>query len=246
MPSRSHSRREGPSSGRRPSRPIRRRRPCRETGWCPACSADRTHRLCAASATPRGRPCVASGVRFVIRSSVNRCRVNGGGSVGSTCDGDELLPFDTWTAGAGLAPSERAAAPFRDRGRKPAVLRRLRDDVALPAVVANGDERRRRGKITIPDVVFDTLEVPHAFAGRRTEAEDRVCKQVVAEPVGAVEIVRRRAGRGVDETPRLVERHTRPGVGAAACISRPRRATCRSRARPDAGWYGTTTSAGRC
>ena len=37
---------------------------------------------------------VASGVRVVIRSSVNRCRVNGGGSVGSTCDGESFLPFN--------------------------------------------------------------------------------------------------------------------------------------------------------
>ena len=35
---------------------------------------------------PRSRTAFsASGVRFVIRSSVNRCRVNGGGSVGSIC-----------------------------------------------------------------------------------------------------------------------------------------------------------------
>ena len=53
-----------------------------------------------------------------------------------------------------------------------AVLRGLRDDVDARAGVADGDQRRRRREITVPHVVLHRLEMPDAFAGGRTQAED--------------------------------------------------------------------------
>ena len=52
----------------------------------------------------------ASGVRVVIRSSVNFCRVNGGGSVGSTCVGDSFSP-GTSEAGASISSIGKIGSP---------------------------------------------------------------------------------------------------------------------------------------
>src|SRR5947208_8013367 len=86
------------------------------------------------------------------------------------------------------------------------VLRDLRDDVDAASLAANGDQRGRRGKIAIPHVVPDGLKVPDTLAVCGAQAQDRIGKQVVAAAVRAVEIVRGRTGRGVDEAAALVER----------------------------------------
>ena len=65
-------------------------------------------------------------------------------------------------------------------------------------------------------------------------------------PVGAVEVVGRRARGREDQSPPLVEGQARPGVGAAAVASRRPPARCRGRTRPGAGWCGRPSAAGRC
>ena len=96
---------------------------------------------------------------------MNRWRVKGGGSVGNTCVGDSFSPSIA-EAGAWTLHRKERLTGVAIEDVQPSVLGRLRDDVALPAVVADRDERRRCGKIPIPDIVLDALEVPHAFAGR--------------------------------------------------------------------------------
>src|SRR4051812_22313106 len=66
--------------------------------------------------------------------------------------------------------------------------------------------------------------MPDAFAGGRTQAQDRVCEQVVTVPVRAIKIVRGGAGGRVNEAAALVECDAGPRVGAAAelpCLWRP-------------------------
>ena len=127
-----------------------------------------------------------------------------------------------------------------------AVLRDLRDDVARPAVLRDRDERRRGGEVAVPEVVLHGLEVPDALAGRRAQAEDRVGEQVVAVPVGAVEVVRR-PSRSRRRPARASRRARRPTTRwRRRCTSTRPSARCRSRTRRDAGSCETPTSARRC
>src|SRR3954466_15859036 len=66
--------------------------------------------------------------------------------------------------------------------------------------------------------------MPDALARRRAQAEDRVREEIVAVPIGSVEVVRRRSGRCVDQAARVVERDTRPRVRTAAVLPRVWRA----------------------
>jgi hypothetical protein len=99
-----------------------------------------------------------------------------------------------------------------------ALLGGLRDSFDAPPVARHRHETRRRRRIAIPDVVADELEVPDPFARVRVERQQTVRESVVAEPIGAVEVARRRSGRHVDDPGALVERHSRPVVGAATIL----------------------------
>ena len=96
------------------------------------------------------------------------------------------------------------------------MLGRLCHRIDAAARVPDRHQRRRRGEIAIPDVVPDRLEVPHAPARRRIEGQQRVRVEVVAEPIGAIEVGRRRAGRDVDQSTHGVHRHPRPVVRGPA------------------------------
>ena len=58
--------------------------------------------------------------------------------------------------------------------------------------------------------------MPDAAAGSGIQRDQGIGKQVVAHPVGAIEIRRRRPGRHVDDPTVLIERHAGPIVGRAA------------------------------
>ena len=72
------------------------------------------------------------------------------------------------------------------------MLRRLCDGVDGPAVVPHRDQVRRRRQIAVPDVVANGLEMPEPLAGRGLKRDQRVRVEVVAGPVRAVEVRRRR------------------------------------------------------
>src|SRR5262249_46647955 len=89
-----------------------------------------------------------------------------------------------------------------------AALCDLSQRVYSSATSANGHERWRRWQVAIPDVVPDCLEVPDALAGIRFQSQERVRKEVVANPVGPVKV----ECRG----PRRYEHQASPGVEAHA------------------------------
>ena len=66
-------------------------------------------------------------------------------------------------------------------------------------VVSDGEELGRGGEVVVPEVVVHGLEVPLALAGARVEGDERVAEQVVADAIGAVEIVGGGAERHEDE-----------------------------------------------
>ena len=82
--------------------------------------------------------------------------------------------------------------------------------------------RRRRRKVVVPQAVVDRLEVPNALAGLHVEADEALSEQVVARPVSAIIIVRRRRQREVDVPELLVAARRRPHVGVPRVL--PRRA----------------------
>ena len=91
----------------------------------------------------------------------------------------------------------------------------LRDGIDVMPVPLHGDEAGGGGKIEVPGVVTDALEVPDAFAGAGVEGEHAVGEEVVSNAVGAVEIEGGRAGGGEDHAEFRIDGEAGPGVRAA-------------------------------
>ena len=105
-------------------------------------------------------------------------------------------------------------------------LRRLRDGGNGFAVARDGDERRRRGVVVVPEIVMHGLEMPHDAAGRRAQRHDRVRIAVVAEPKRAVVVGRGARRRHENQIARRIRRHDRPhvcGAGLRGAAVPPRR-----------------------
>ena len=105
------------------------------------------------------------------------------------------------------------------------LLGRLRDRVDALAVAGYGEQRRRRGKIAIPDVVVHALEGPDAFSRGGVKREQRIGKQILTDAIGAIKVRDRRTGGHVEDAAFLIKRHAGPVIGRAGvqpCVLRPR------------------------
>src|SRR6266567_8426202 len=71
------------------------------------------------------------------------------------------------------------------------LLRGLRDRGYIFSVALHSHEGRRCGKIAVPEVVPDTLEVPDPLTGFGVQRDQTVGEEIVANAVGRVEIKRR-------------------------------------------------------
>src|SRR6267143_1809771 len=98
----------------------------------------------------------------------------------------------------------------------PAGPARFGDALAGPAVDHGIEEHDRTGRVVVPDVVMDLLEVPHVLAGLRLQRDHRRAVQVVAFPHRPVVIGPAVAGREVEEAELRIERGRVPDRGAAA------------------------------
>jgi len=98
----------------------------------------------------------------------------------------------------------------------PSLFGGLRDRVNHLAVVFHGHERRGRGKVAIPHVVFHGLEMPDPFTGLGIQSKHAICEEIVSQAIGAIEIACSRTGRGVHNSALLVHRHARPIIRRAA------------------------------
>jgi len=127
----------------------------------------------------------------------------------------QLLPLDLgwWNLPVGKRKQRGAGAAIQDVDI--AELRHLRDRLDRSAVPLHRDEVGRRGKVPVPHVVPDALEMPDALAGAGVERQHAVGEQVIAVAVDAVEIERRRAGGGEHHRVLLVHRDAGPGIRAA-------------------------------
>src|SRR5437667_297910 len=92
----------------------------------------------------------------------------------------------------------------------------LGDALARLAVDHGIEEHDRAGRVVVPDVVVDLLEVPDVLAGLRLQRDHRRAEQVVALAHRAVVIRPAVAGREVEEAELRIERGRVPDRGAAA------------------------------
>jgi len=90
----------------------------------------------------------------------------------------------------------------------------------LPPVDHQVDQQRRRRRVVVPDAVVDELEVPDDLAGPGVETDDALRIQVVPEPVAAVIVVGRRAGRDVDIAQLRIGAEQPPSIGGAGVAPR--------------------------
>ena len=136
-------------------------------------------------------------------------------------------------AAAGWAPAARHQLPTPGRAapRSRTAIRRcagapvedvdiaglgdLRDRVDTATLAHYGDQAGCGGKVPVPDIVADGLEVPYPITRACIERQHAVGEKVVAVTIGAVEVERRRSGRREHEPGRGVDGHAGPRVGAA-------------------------------
>ena len=153
-------------------------------------------------------------------SSVSVCRANGGGLTGYGCVSAARSPSSDDAGTLRYSIGKERLARLALEHVDVAGLRDLRDGVHRPAIARHGHEHRRRGEIPIPEVVLHALEMPDALARPRVEREHGVGEQVVAEPVRAIKVERRRARRGEDHRAFCIDGHAGPRVRAAVDLVR--------------------------
>ena len=87
----------------------------------------------------------------------------------------------------------------------------------LDALAGNRDvcENRRSRIVVIEEIVMDRLVVPHAPAGHRVDAHDRVAEQIIAFAMAAVHVVRDAGRWQVHVTKLFVGTHQRPDIAGA-------------------------------
>ena len=90
---------------------------------------------------------------------------------------------------------------------------------STPSIV-HVDEHGRAGKVPVPDVVMDDLEVPQPVAGVDVHGDDGVREEVVAVPVAAVVVVGRHLGRQVDDAELEIRADLPPDSGVAGVAPR--------------------------
>jgi hypothetical protein len=84
-------------------------------------------------------------------------------------------------------------------------LPRVGDGRHSPALVSHRHELRGRSVVEVPQIVMDRLEVPQPLPRARVECQQAVGEEILAVAIRAIEIVRSRPGRDVDDAARVVD-----------------------------------------
>ena len=101
---------------------------------------------------------------------------------------------------------------------QPALLGRLHDDLARPAVDRDVGQDRRARQVPVPDPVLDELEVPLALAGPQIDGHQALAVEPGAWPMAAVVVAGRHLDRQVHQPELLVGAHLRPHAGVARVL----------------------------
>ena len=89
------------------------------------------------------------------------------------------------------------------------------DRLDRPAVNRDVVQDGRSRRIVIPQAMMDDLKMPDSFAGPCVQADDALAEKIVAEPMPAVEVMRRGFHRQIDIAQFRVGAHHRPD----ACVT---------------------------
>ena len=132
-----------------------------------------------------------------------------------------LLARDVGLRGHGpfLDRPDRLAGDAIEDVQKPR-LAGHRHDIDVAPVVPDRRELWRRRVVVVPEIVMHVLEMPQPLARSRVEREQAVGKEIRANPIGAVEIVRARSGGKVRNAARGIDRDLAPRVRAADVLPR--------------------------
>ena len=137
--------------------------------------------------------------------SVNDCRANGGGTLGTAAWATSARPGTSDLRNGTLFDRPQRTAGVALQHEQESMLARLRHDVDIAAVVPDRQQLRRGRQVVVPQVVMHGLEVPDPLAGLRVERDHAVGIEVRAMTVAAVEVVARRPGRDEDDAACLVD-----------------------------------------
>ena len=151
----------------------------------------------------------------LMSRSVNVWRANGAGFVGNGCVGDVCSPGTSDCGTRALLDRPDRLAALAIEHEQEAVLRRLRDDFARAAAVADRQQLRRLRQVVVPKIVVHELLMPEPAAGARVERDERVREEIVALAIAAEEVVARGAERDEDDAVLFVDGHLAPVVDAA-------------------------------
>lgn len=70
----------------------------------------------------------------------------------------------------------------------------------------------------MPNIVLDFLKMPDALACVCIQCQQAIRKHIISDPICAVEITCGRAGRNLNETALLIQRHTGPISGRSTLL----------------------------
>ncbi len=158
----------------------------------------------------------SSGDRNGLMSSTpNVCLTYCGGLVGWGCVGQLASPSISLFGTGRSSIGQIGCAGHAIEDVQPPGLVGDDDDVAVPSLVTDGRELRRRAGIQIPEVVVHELEMPPALAAARVERDDGRAEEIGAVPIRAVEVIRRRSERDEDDAAANVDRRLTPVVDPA-------------------------------
>src|SRR5262245_9929894 len=94
-------------------------------------------------------------------------------------------------------------------------LAHLGDSVDATSAVRDRNQIGRARNIIIPKIVMNDLEMPDALAGVRSEGQDAIRKEILADTVSAIMIVGRRASAGENQAALNIQGQPTPTVGSA-------------------------------
>ena len=98
------------------------------------------------------------------------------------------------------------------------LLRDLHHDVLPSSSGPAPSEHGLRGQVVVPEIVVRRLEMPLAFARADIQGDDAIAEEILAGPVGAVEVVGGRPSGDEQQAAFGVQAHAGPVVGAAGML----------------------------
>src|SRR5207247_9716717 len=95
-------------------------------------------------------------------------------------------------------------------------LVRLNYNRNVLAVMRQGCEKRRRGRVVVPQIMVDKLKTPSDFSGLGMKGDHRIRPLIVSRAQTAVVVRTGAASGNEDKVAFRIDSHNRPGIRRAA------------------------------